>query len=198
MQPTRAGTDAMTDPARYAVNEYAPDPSVVFDRKIGETYVRSAHMLAARGYVQSTLGGMVIRVEHPKHPDGIAYAKPAGDHLRVRGEAPDPRRAPRTRCGGCSSTATTSSIRRSSGRTRHGRAGERLVGFARDERVSARRPEAAERRRRPGLVAERADAHARQRPRLTGGDGDRVERDREVLQQQAGREPHRCLRVPEG
>jgi ribulose-5-phosphate 4-epimerase/fuculose-1-phosphate aldolase len=60
----------MTDPARYAVNEYAPDPSVVFDRKIGETYVRSAHMLAARGYVQSTLGGMVIRVEHPKHPDG--------------------------------------------------------------------------------------------------------------------------------
>lgn len=72
----------MTDPApRYAVNEHAPDPSVVFDRKIGETYVRYAHMLTARGYVQSTLGGMVIRVAHPKHPDGVAYAKPAGVSL---------------------------------------------------------------------------------------------------------------------
>src|SRR5260370_38292738 len=100
MQPIRAGTDAMTDPARYAVNEHAPDPSVVFDRKIGEKYVRSAHMLAARGYVQSTLGGMVIRVEHPKNPDGIAYAKPAGHHLRVPGEAPDPRQDPSTQYDG--------------------------------------------------------------------------------------------------
>lgn len=72
----------MNDPApRYAVNEYTPDPSVVFDRTVGETYIRYARMLAARGYVQSTLGGMVVRVRHPDHPDGIAYAKPAGVSL---------------------------------------------------------------------------------------------------------------------
>ena len=49
----------MNDPApplpSYLVNEYAPDPSVTFDRDIGVTYVRYAHRLAARGYVQSTL-----------------------------------------------------------------------------------------------------------------------------------------------
>lgn len=72
----------MSDPGpRYLVNEYTPDPSVVFDRGVGETYVRYAHMLAARGYVQSTLGGMVIRVAHPNYPDGLAYAKPAGVSL---------------------------------------------------------------------------------------------------------------------
>jgi len=70
---------------QYQVNEYAPDPSVTFDRSIGETYVRYAHMLAARGYVQSTLGGMVIRVAHPKFPDGLAYAKPAGVSLEEMG-----------------------------------------------------------------------------------------------------------------
>ena len=65
----------------YQVNEYAPDPSVQFDRAIGEQYMRYAQMLTARGYVQSTLGGMVIRVAHPKFRDGIAYAKPAGVSL---------------------------------------------------------------------------------------------------------------------
>src|ERR671919_101818 len=65
----------------YLVNEYAPDPAVAFDRGIAETYVRYAHMLAARGYVQSTLGGMVIRVRHENYPDGLAYAKPAGVSL---------------------------------------------------------------------------------------------------------------------
>jgi ribulose-5-phosphate 4-epimerase/fuculose-1-phosphate aldolase len=65
----------------YLVNEYAPDPAVTFDRAVGETYVRYAHRLAARGYVQSTLGGMVIRVPHANHPDGLAYAKPAGVSL---------------------------------------------------------------------------------------------------------------------
>jgi ribulose-5-phosphate 4-epimerase/fuculose-1-phosphate aldolase len=43
--------------------------------------VRYAHRLAARRDVQSTLGGMVIRVPHPAYPDGIAYAKPAGVSL---------------------------------------------------------------------------------------------------------------------
>jgi ribulose-5-phosphate 4-epimerase/fuculose-1-phosphate aldolase len=65
----------------FAVNEYTPDPAVVLDRATAETYVRYAHRLAARGYVQSTLGGMVIRVPHPGYPDGIAYAKPAGVSL---------------------------------------------------------------------------------------------------------------------
>jgi ribulose-5-phosphate 4-epimerase/fuculose-1-phosphate aldolase len=71
--------DITTSP--YLVNEYAPDPDVTFDRTIAERYVRYAHMLATRGYVQSTLGGMVIRVAHPKHPHGVAYAKPAGVSL---------------------------------------------------------------------------------------------------------------------
>jgi ribulose-5-phosphate 4-epimerase/fuculose-1-phosphate aldolase len=72
----------MSEPApRYLVNEHTPDSSVVFDREVGETFVRYAHMLAARGYVQSTLGGMVIRVPHPNHPDGVAYTKPAGVSL---------------------------------------------------------------------------------------------------------------------
>lgn len=65
----------------YLVNEYTPDATVKFDRGVAETYVRYAHRLAARGYVQSTLGGMVIRVPHSAHPDGIAYAKPAGVSL---------------------------------------------------------------------------------------------------------------------
>jgi ribulose-5-phosphate 4-epimerase/fuculose-1-phosphate aldolase len=60
----------------YAVNQYTPDPAVIFDKTIGDTYVRYAHMLAARGYVQSSLGGMVIRARHPSYPDGIAYVKP--------------------------------------------------------------------------------------------------------------------------
>ncbi len=65
----------------FAVNEYAPDPAVAFDRAVADTYVRYARMLAARGYVQSTLGGMVLRVPHPGYPDGLAYAKPAGVSL---------------------------------------------------------------------------------------------------------------------
>ena len=68
-------------PPTYAVNEYAPDPAVQFDRVVGAQYVRYAGMLAARGYVQSTLGGMVIRVAHPDYADGLAYAKPAGISL---------------------------------------------------------------------------------------------------------------------
>jgi ribulose-5-phosphate 4-epimerase/fuculose-1-phosphate aldolase len=66
---------------QYLVNEYAPDPAVEFDRAVAEKYVLYAHRLAARGYVQSTLGGMVIRVPHGDYPDGLAYAKPAGVSL---------------------------------------------------------------------------------------------------------------------
>jgi len=72
----------MNDPTpHYLVNEYTPDPAVTFDPKVADLYVRYAHMLARRGYVQSTLGGMVIRVPHPDYPDGLAYAKPAGVSL---------------------------------------------------------------------------------------------------------------------
>src|SRR3954463_14611649 len=72
----------MNDTApRYLVNEYTPDPAVAFDAGVATNYVRYAHMLAARGYVQSTLGGMVIRVPHTDYPDGVAYAKPAGVSL---------------------------------------------------------------------------------------------------------------------
>src|SRR3954471_16318587 len=66
---------------RYLVNEYTPDPAVAFDAGVATNYVRYAHMLAARGYVQGTLGGMVIRAPHPDYPDGLAYAKPAGVSL---------------------------------------------------------------------------------------------------------------------
>ena len=65
----------------YQANEHTPDPSVVFDRGIADTYVRYARMLVDRGYVQSSLGGMVIRVPHPNHPDGVCYVKPQGVSL---------------------------------------------------------------------------------------------------------------------
>jgi ribulose-5-phosphate 4-epimerase/fuculose-1-phosphate aldolase len=69
----------MAEPARqYEVNEHTPDPSVVFDRAVGDSFVRYARMLVDRGYVQSSLGGMVIRVPHANHPDGVCYAKPQG------------------------------------------------------------------------------------------------------------------------
>jgi ribulose-5-phosphate 4-epimerase/fuculose-1-phosphate aldolase len=65
----------------YVVNEYTPDPAVVFDREIGDTYLKYSRMLVERGYVQSSLGGMVIRQPHPDYPDGICYAKPQGISL---------------------------------------------------------------------------------------------------------------------
>lgn len=65
----------------YLVNEYTPDPSVVFDRAVAATYVRYARMMVARGYVQSSLGGMAVRVPHPAYADGLCYAKPQGISL---------------------------------------------------------------------------------------------------------------------
>lgn len=66
---------------RSRVNEHTPDPRVAFDRKLGESYIRYARMLAMRGLVQSTLGGMAVRAPHPDYPDGIVYAKPQGISL---------------------------------------------------------------------------------------------------------------------
>mgnify|MGYP006284279953 CR=1 FL=1 len=65
----------------YEVNQLTPDPEVMFDRKVGEQYVKYAHRLAARGYVQSSVGNMVIRAPHPKYADGVCYVKPNGVSL---------------------------------------------------------------------------------------------------------------------
>ena len=65
----------------FQVNELAPDPSVTFDPKVVKSYVTYAHRIAARGLVNSSVGGMVIRVAHPNHADGVCYAKPQGISL---------------------------------------------------------------------------------------------------------------------
>ncbi len=71
----------------YKVNELAPDPRVQFEPKIVRSYVTYAHRLAARGLVNSSVGGMVIRVPHADYADGVCYAKPQGISLEeVEGE----------------------------------------------------------------------------------------------------------------
>lgn len=65
-------------PDARRLNRLAHDPAVEFDRTIGETYIRYAQMLNQRGYVQSSLGNMVIRAPHPKYPHGLCYVKPQG------------------------------------------------------------------------------------------------------------------------
>jgi len=65
----------------YRVNELTPDPTVTFDPKVVKDYVTYAHRIANRGLVNSSVGGMVIRVPHPNHPDGVCYAKPQGISL---------------------------------------------------------------------------------------------------------------------
>ena len=66
------------DGVTFQVNELTPDPNVSFDQKIVKSYVTYAHRLAARGLVNSSVGGMVIRVPHPGHEHGVCYAKPQG------------------------------------------------------------------------------------------------------------------------
>ena len=66
----------------YRVNELTPDPNVtVRPEDDSASYVNYAHRLAARGLVNSSVGGMVIRVPHPDYADGICYAKPQGISL---------------------------------------------------------------------------------------------------------------------
>ncbi|HTR86516.1 MAG TPA: class II aldolase/adducin family protein [Reyranella sp.] len=67
--------------APFRVNELTPDPTVTFDPKVVKDYVTYAHRIANRGLVNSSVGGMVIRVPHPSHPDGVCYAKPQGISL---------------------------------------------------------------------------------------------------------------------
>ena len=66
---------------RYRVNELTPDPAVLFDQEIAEQYLRYAKMLSARGLVYSSTGNLVMRVAHPKYPDGICYVKCQGVSL---------------------------------------------------------------------------------------------------------------------
>jgi ribulose-5-phosphate 4-epimerase/fuculose-1-phosphate aldolase len=68
-------------PRTFDVNELTPDPRVTFDPKVVKSYVTYAHRLAARGLVNSSVGGMVIRVPHPDYADGVCYAKPQGISL---------------------------------------------------------------------------------------------------------------------
>ncbi|RVT92201.1 class II aldolase/adducin family protein [Rhodovarius crocodyli] len=65
----------------YRVNELTPDPNVAFDPKVVKDYITYAHRLAARGLVNSSVGGMVIRAAHPDYEQGICYAKPQGVSL---------------------------------------------------------------------------------------------------------------------
>ncbi|MFN0301978.1 MAG: class II aldolase/adducin family protein [Burkholderiales bacterium] len=65
----------------YQVNEIAPDPSVPFDRTVADQYLRYARMLAARGLVYSSTGNLVMRVPHPRYPEGVCYVKCMGVSL---------------------------------------------------------------------------------------------------------------------
>lgn len=71
----------------YRVNELTPDPKVAFDPKVSRSYVTYAHRLAARGLVNSSVGGMVLRVAHPDYEHGVCYAKPQGLSLEEVEEA---------------------------------------------------------------------------------------------------------------
>ncbi len=66
---------------RHRVNELTPDSSVVFDAEIAGQYLRYARMLAARGLVYSSTGNLVMRIAHPKYPEGICYVKCMGVSL---------------------------------------------------------------------------------------------------------------------
>src|SRR6185312_5666003 len=72
--------DGSVTPA-FRVNELTPDPKVVFDPKVTKSYVTYAHRIADRGLVNSSVGGMVIRVPHTDYADGVCYAKPQGISL---------------------------------------------------------------------------------------------------------------------
>jgi ribulose-5-phosphate 4-epimerase/fuculose-1-phosphate aldolase len=63
------------------VNKIAADPAVKLDRKIADEYLRYARMLSARGYVASSTGNLVMRVDHPGYADGICYVKCMGVSL---------------------------------------------------------------------------------------------------------------------
>ena len=65
----------------YQVNEHTPDPTVTRDPAIAAQYMKYAAMLCARGYVQSSLGNMVIRAPQAGYEQGLCYVKCQGVSL---------------------------------------------------------------------------------------------------------------------
>ena len=61
-----------------------PTP-VHFDPAIGAEFLRYARMVAARGYIQNTLGNIAMRGRHPDFAHGVAYTKHAGISLEEMG-----------------------------------------------------------------------------------------------------------------
>lgn len=61
-----------------------PTP-VHFDPAIGAEFLRYARMVAARGYIQNTLGNIAMRGRHPDFSDGVTYTKHAGISLEEMG-----------------------------------------------------------------------------------------------------------------
>ena len=51
--------------------------TIQFDPAIGETLLRYARMIVARGYVHNSLGNLAIRVPHPGFEHGVVYTKHA-------------------------------------------------------------------------------------------------------------------------
>lgn len=47
------------------------------DPAVAKTFLKYAHLLAARGYIHNTLGNIVMRVPHADYPHGLAYTKHA-------------------------------------------------------------------------------------------------------------------------
>lgn len=65
----------------YQVNQYTPDPTVTRDPVIAAQYMKYAAMLCTRGYVQSSLGNMVIRAPQTGYEHGVCYVKCQGVSL---------------------------------------------------------------------------------------------------------------------
>jgi ribulose-5-phosphate 4-epimerase/fuculose-1-phosphate aldolase len=58
---------------------------VHFDSAIGAEFLRYARLVANRGYIQNTLGNMVMRGTHPDYSHGVAYTKHAEISLEEMG-----------------------------------------------------------------------------------------------------------------
>ena len=65
----------------YKVNELTPDPRVPFDPKITKSYVTYAHRIAARGLVNSSVGGGPVT--ESGNIDDAALAAGTGIHAGV-------------------------------------------------------------------------------------------------------------------
>src|SRR5687767_3315008 len=50
---------------------------VKLDPGVAKTFIKYARLVAQRGYVHNTLGNIVLRVQHPDFPHGVAYTKHA-------------------------------------------------------------------------------------------------------------------------